>query len=138
MIDANLYNPSLDGYIQKYNNEDTFSLVEKSQSLKGNSIETRIGNKAKTISLDKQVYPGNTYKDKVVHKLVQDNKNLYEHIIILVPSIKQHKDVVLLSDVVNTSLLVVKRNVTRKEDIYNAIQFYSANQLPLAKTIVVK
>ncbi|MBO4668054.1 MAG: hypothetical protein J5666_08040 [Bacilli bacterium] len=138
IIDANLYNPSLESYIENHSDGDTIIAVEKNDTISGYNREADLAVNVKTISLDKQIYPGNAFKDKAVHKIIEENKNEYEHIIVLVPSVKEHKDVVLLSDVINSALLVVERNITKKEDIFNAIQFFNANQLPLAKTVVIK
>ena len=138
IVDANLYNPSLESYINNHNDSDTITISERSQTLKGFNREQALSGNVKTICLDRQIYPGNAFKDKAVHKIVESSKNGYEHIIVLVPSVKEHKDIVLLKDIVNSSLLVVQRNVTKKEDIFNAIQFFKASELPLAKTIVIK
>ena len=138
VIDANLYNPSLEAYVEKHSKGDTITIAEKSETLSGSNRETPLLGNVKIISLDKQIYPGNAFKEKAVHKLIENNKGDFEHIVVLVPSIKEHKDIVLLSDIINSALLVVERNVTKKEDIFNAIQFFKVNELPLAETVVIK
>ena len=138
IIDANLYNPSLEDYIQKHSNTDTITIAEKNEMLSGYNRKLALGGNVKTVCLDKQTYPGNTYKDRAVHNIIESSKNGYEHIIVLVPSVKEHQDVVLLKDIINSAIVVTKRNVTKKEDIYNAIQFFRINELPLAKTILIK
>ena len=136
IIDANLYNPCLEGLFTKQ--DDSVAIVGKQEKLDGQYQVNILNDKVGYISIEKQIYPGNILKDKVVHKMINEWQKIYEHIIILVPSIKEHKEILLLSDIINTSLLIVKRNVTKKEDIFNAVEFFRVNELPLAQTIVVK
>ena len=53
-------------------------------------------------------------------------------------SIKKHKEVVLLKDILGSIVIVTQRNRTRKGDIYNAIQYCALEQLPLAKVTILK
>ena len=80
IIDANLYNPSLESYIESHNEDDTITVSEKNEVLSGYNRQVTVAGNVKTICLDKQIYPGNAYKDGAVHNIIESNKNSYEHI----------------------------------------------------------
>ena len=127
IIDANLYNPCL---------QDVIGSANKVESKEETILV--IDDKTKAICMNKEVYPADKYKEKAVHKIIEDNKKEYDHFIILVPEIRSHKEVYLLGDIIQSIVLVTQRNVTKKKDIYEAIQFFNVNKLPLAKTVVLK
>ncbi|MBO4668103.1 MAG: hypothetical protein J5666_08295, partial [Bacilli bacterium] len=88
--------------------------------------------------LSKETYPSEVLKGGIVQRIISENKDNYDHFVVLVPSIKEHKEISLLKDVVTAIVLVAQKNVTKKEHIYNAIQYCAVNKLPLAKTVILK
>lgn len=124
LLDANLYNPCLKGLLA----------LEDKEALK--PIE--LSDKVSAILMDKEIYPSDVYKSGDIQKLIEDNKKEFEHIIVLVPSVKEHKELMLLKEVTDAIILVAQKNLTRKESIYNAASFFLENKLPLAKTVVLK
>lgn len=132
LIDANLYEPCLEKVISMSNKQH--SLDVESDNLKIFNIDKNVD----TYCMNKETYPSEVYKSKRIHRLIKDNKEKYDHFIVLVPSVKDHKEVILLSDILDASILVVRKNVTKKEHIFNAIQFFEVNKLPLAKTVILK
>ena len=132
IIDANLYNPCLDAILNK--GEKQSIDVETDEDLKMINVDKNVD----AYCLNKETYPSEVYKSQRIHKLIEDNKEAYDHFIVLVPSVKEHKEIVLLSDILDTSILVVRKNVTKKEHIFNAVQFFELNKLPLAKTVILK
>ena len=131
IIDANLYNPCLKGLLnQKQDNAEFKDGVEVQKIIVDKNVDA--------ICLNKHVYPPEVYKAETIHNIIKDNENKYEHFIILVPELKEHKELVLLSDIVNAVVLISQRNITKRKDIYNAIAYCAENKLPLAKTVVIK
>ena len=116
VIDANLYNPILN------------DLLADKRAYKG----------AKVISLNKNIYPALEYKNGVVHNVIKENNNSYEHFIVIVPSIKDHKEVSLLGDILNSLIIVTQKNVTKRKDVFNAHAYCYETKLPLAKTVILK
>ena len=134
IIDANLYNPCLQEMIGK--NDDLE--VQDGDLKDGGYKMTFLDKNTATICIDKQIYPGNAYKNKAIHNLINEHLDEYDHFIVLVPSIKHHKEVVLLGDIITSLVLITQRNVTKKKDIFEAAQYCYLNKLPLAKTVVLK
>ena len=137
IIDANMYNPKLSELLKLENGKEDDLLVEDGSSV-GGYQQVSLSKKNAVICVNKQVYPGEAYKNKAIHKLIKDNEGLYEHFIVLVPSIKDHKEIYLLKDIIDCIVLVTRRNYTKKKDIFEAAQFCRDNKLPLAKTVVTK
>lgn len=127
LIDANLYNPLLRHALKEAEGEKS----------EGYRI-TRVDDNTNAVCLNKETYPSEVLKGGLVQKIIEENKNGYDHFVVLVPAIKDHKEIVLLKDVITAVVLVAQKNVTKKEHIYNAIQYCAANQLPLAKTVILK
>ena len=134
VVDANLYNPCLAKLLNNGEDESDVEIVEKNQQYK----ITTINDKLSTLSLNKQIYPSELLKSGVIQKALEDHKDEFEHFIIIVPEIKNHKEIFLLGDVIESIVLLTFKNITRKKDIFDAIQFMNVNKLPLAKTVLLK
>lgn len=132
IIDANLYNQKLRGII---GNQD-LDVEAKEQGKEKQFIS--IDKNTDAWCLDNEIYPSTVYKSGLIQKTINDNKEKYNHFIVIVPSIKEHKEISLLSDVIDSIVLITRKNVTLKEHIYYAIQYLYENNLPLAKTVVLK
>ena len=123
LIDANMYNPVLRGIL----------------GVEGDSEKpAKINDKVSAVYFDKEIYPSNIFKAGAVHNLIKKYGEEFDHIVILVPSIKKHKEVVLLKDILGSFIILAQRNLTRKGDIFDAIQYCAAEQLPLAKITIIK
>ena len=124
IIDANMYDPRLADYLGLTPNE--------------NNEPVQLGEKVSAICLKKEIYPSSVMKEGLVHNLIEAHKGNFNHIVIIAPSIKKHKDISLLSEDLDCVLLLSQRHVTKKADIFNALRYFEAEKLPLAKTILLK
>lgn len=131
IIDANLYNQKLKSII---GSDDSVEVKEEGKEKQFLFVDKN----TEAWCLDNEVYPSTVYKSGIIQKTINDNKDKYDHFILIVPSIKEHKEVSLLKDVIDSIILVSQKNVTLKEHIYYAIQYLRENKLPLAKTVVIK
>ena len=136
IIDANMYNPSLNEVLCDSNSSDVCVLENNDNKSELAHETTKVNENLDALCFDKQVYPGNVFKSKVIQEVIKKEGSKYEHFIILVPSIKEHKEVSLLKDVLKSIVLVVRKDVTKKKDIYEAISFFREAELPLAKTVI--
>lgn len=124
VIDANLFEPSLAKML--------------GQEAEGENTVKQLSDMVSAIFMKKETYPSTVYKNKIVQQLVTEHEGEYDHFIILVPSLIDHKEVVLLNDILNSVLLVSRRDVTKKRDIFNALQFCAQEKIPVSKTIILK
>ena len=131
IIDANLYNQKLNSII---GGDDSVEVKEEGKEKQFLFVDKN----TEAWCLDNEIYPSTIYKSGVIQKTINDNKDKYDHFILIVPSIKEHKEISLLKDVIDSIILVSQKNVTLKEHIYYAIQYLRENELPLAKTVVIK
>ena len=134
VIDANLYNPSLARLLNNGEDEGDVEVVDNNQQYK----ITTLSDKLSALSLSKQIYPSELFKSGIIQNAIKEHKNEYEHFVIIVPEIKNHKEIFLLADIIECIVLLTFKNITRKKDIFDAIQFMNANKLPLAKTVLLK
>ncbi len=135
VIDANLYNPSLAKLLTKKEESD----VEVGSSEKEENYEVIfIDEGIDAVCLNKEVYPSEVYKNGLINKIIKDNEAKYDHFVVLVPSLKKHKEVSLLKGLVNAIILVSQSSLTKKGDIYYALQYLVENKLPIAKTVIIK
>ena len=136
LIDANLYNPCLSELIGK-EQVGSFMAFRDIRS-KNYSNMSYINKNVNAICMDKEIYPSNVYKSGVIQKIIKDEEKNYDHFIVIVPSVKEHKEVFLLNDVAQAIVMVTQKNATIKKHIYDAIQFFKEAKLPLAKTVVLR
>lgn len=132
IVDANMYNPSLEGLVGQADVEVVDGETKEEYKIQ------ELSENVSMICLKKEIYPSEVYKTGIVQKIIEEYKEQFDHIIVLVPAIKEHKEVVLLKDVLNAIILVAQKNVTRKESIYNALVYFQKEGLPIAKTVILK
>lgn len=130
VIDANLYNPTL---FELLGDE-----IDQEAKQETEVKEKELNDKVHLISLTKVIYPSEVYKEKFVHDLIKKNEAKYGHIILVLPSVRNHKEIVLLKDVIGSVLVLARRNVSVKKDVFNVLSFLANEKLPVAKTIVLK
>ena len=134
IIDANMYNPIL---FKAFNKEDFSVEIYKNKEEQFLCVPT-IDENISIISLNKEVYPSDIYKTGVIEKIIRSHEKDFDHFIVLTPCLEEHKEIVLLKEVLSAIILVVEKNVTKLEYIFNAIEYCKENQLPLAKTVILK
>ena len=123
IIDASLYKPSLAGVL----------------GLTGCTHELRVLNdKISVLCSDKEVYPSKLFREKEVQRVIEENKRNFDHIIVLVPAVREHKEIALLKGVIDSAIIVTQRNITQKKDIFDAACFFQAEDLPLSKVVILK
>ncbi len=134
VIDANLYNPCLLSIISKNNNAG-----KESSGMPGYLSTSPNNDKlSRFIEIKKDIYPGKTFKDGGLQKIIDEHSRSADNLIIIFPSIKEHKEIALLAEKIDYIFLICQQNVTTKNDIYNSIKFLEYNSLPFTKTIILK
>ena len=135
VVDANLYEPHLTTLLNTSGeDEGDVEIKDKNQQYKIISISDKLS----ALSLTKQIYPSELFKSGIIQNAIKEHKDEYEHFIIIVPEIKNHKEIFLLADIIECIVLLTFKDITRKKDIFDAIQFMNVNKLPLAKTVLLK
>ena len=137
IIDANLYTQKLKDILSNSENKEIGMSIGFDSKGKGRQF-IFVDNKTDAWCLDNEIYPSTVYKSGVIQKIIEENRAKYDHFILIVPSLKDHKEISLLKDVIQSVVLVAQKDVTTKERIYNAIQYLAESEMPLAKTVVLK
>ncbi len=126
LIDANLYNPCLEGMLRLPSDADSKMAIRA------------VGERFGVVMLDKTTYPSGIYKNGTIHNLVKEGLTKYEHVIILVPFVKDHKEIALLSNIIDSVIVVCRRDFTKKRDIFNALGFFAGENIPVSKVVILK
>lgn len=134
VIDANLYEPQLPSFL--FGSEEASKKVNSisSKTVKAISIDE----KSDAICFEKETYPSECLKKGAIEKLIKKNEEKYDHLIIICPNVDKHDDFLLLEKDADCTLLVVRRNITERALIYNAINQFKDNNFPLPKTVIIK
>ena len=135
IIDANLYNPSLRSIYDKTLTESTDTESDCSTLSEGCLL--KINEKKATMFLNEQTYPSVAFKNGIIHKIINDRRDEFDHIIMLMPSINKHKDISIFKDIVDSVILVVEKNRTKREDVFDAVNYCKTLKIPLAKVVIV-
>lgn len=134
IIDANLYNQKLKGILSSGNGELNVEVKENGKNKNFITVDEHTD----AWCLDNEIYPSTVYKSGEIQKMIKDNSDKYDHFVLIVPSLKDHKEISLLADVIESIVLLAQKDVTTKKRIYEAIQYLAMSEMPLAKTVVLK
>ena len=137
VIDANLYNQRLSNLLENkilVNGSDSIEFKDENKDRKVFSVDKNID----VLCLNNEIYPSIVFKEGTIQEHIRNKIDQYDHFIIIVPPLLHHKELLLLGDIVQSILLVAQKNVTLKKHIFETIQFLRINQMPLAKTVILK
>ena len=134
IIDANLYDQKLKALLS--NSGDSVRVNAKEEGKEKGFIA--LDEKTNAYCLDNEIYPSTVYKSGAIQQIIKDNKEKYDHFVLIVPQLKDHKEISLLADVIESIVLVAQKDVTTKKRIFEAIQYLAVAEMPLAKTVVLK
>ena len=137
IIDANLYNQQLKNILSSSEHQEIGLSIGFDSKGKGRQF-IFVDNKTDAWCLDNEVYPSTVYKSGAIQRMIKENTAKYDHFILILPSLKDHKEISLLADVIESIVLVSQKDVTTKERIFDAIQYLADMKMPLAKTVVLK
>lgn len=121
IIDANFY-------------ESAEILVNKVEKI--NFVSTI--NSVDVIKLSTNELPGDYFRSSQLEKLIKENKEIYARFLIVVPSISRHKEIGLLNKLVDCVYLIAEKNVTKNNEIFDAIEYCKQKSLPLARVVLFK
>ena len=139
LIDCDFYNAYLFDIINKNLNNDRISI--NSFILENKEITNCICNfkdNMDVVFCEKEIYPTKIFASKSFGQFIQDNLKRYTHIIINMPSLAAHQDVLLIKDVITAIALVAKKDFTKKCDLFNSINLIKDYNLPYVGTIYLK
>ena len=119
-------------------NQNVDRIIPETFNSKNGCSFVSVDDKTQLVSFAGERYFSELLKTGIVENIINDNNSLFDHFIILMPPIAYNKEILLLSNVLTAVVLVVQKNITKKEDVFNAIQFFKQHSLPLIKTIILK
>lgn len=138
IIDANMYNPSLATLLGSSTEDDVLTTSLDVHSAPIQSELQQIEENVSLLTMSQEIYPSHIYRNGDVAAMIEEKKASFDHIVVIVPSVKNHKEVQLLEGIIDSLLLVVRRSVETKKDIFEAACFFQEAKLPLAKAVILR
>lgn len=128
IIDANYYDSS---------STDRLSLIlDKEMNFEKNKT-VKISSNISFIRPNDCEYPSDFFKNGCLEKVIKSHQKSYKHFIVLLPDPIKNMEVLYAKSLIQTNLLVVKKNKTLKSDIFRIIKFLNENDFKLTKTIII-
>ncbi len=126
LIDANLYNPCIKNMLGL---QPTLE-----DGLRAHTVKENMG----VVLLERETYPSVIYKNGTIHNYIKNGLEKYQHVVIIVPTVKEHKEIALLSNIIDSAILVSRRNRTKRTDVYQGLRFLAEENIPVSKVVVLK
>ena len=137
IIDCNMYNPRLNNLFCKENFEVGLNdIIDESDDY--NKLINHITGNLDAVFAKNTNYPTKIFKSKKYFDFICRVKEKYEHIILIMPSIVEHQDILLRKDLITSTLLVARKNRVSKKNLFDSIQILKADNIPYVCTIYLK
>lgn len=135
IIDCNMYNSLLQHYygdIKKYLNDLNDS--SKSPLSLAKNLNKNLG----VIVSKNTTYPSEVFLSDSFHQLLEEAKCHYEHVVMILPSIINHNDIITLKNDLTAAVLVARKKQTKREDLFDSIELLKTYNVPYIGTIFMK
>ena len=137
LIDCNMYNPLLNKMFHKENNVIGLDNIID-EKINTEKLINHISNNLDIVFANKTCYPTIVFKSKQYYDFIDNAKNEYDHIILVMPSLIEHQDILISKDLINAVLLIARKNKVSKKDLFDAINTVKTNNLPYVGVIYLK
>ena len=137
LLDCNMYTPTLNNAFNINNIEIGLNNIIN-EDINIDKLVNHITDNLDVVFSCKTVYPTEVFKSKNYIDFISSMKDKYQHIIIIMPSIAEHRDILINKELFTAALLVARKNKVSKKDLYDSIQVLESNNIPYVGTIYVK
>lgn len=137
LIDCDMYNPSLNNIFNN-DNIDTGLNNIIDNNVDVDKLISHFSNNLDVVFTNKTNYPTEIFKSKQYNEFICMSKEKYDHIILIMPAIVEHQDILLNKDLITASMLVARKNKVSKKDLFDSIQFLKLNNISYVGTIFLK
>ena len=137
LVDCNMYNPMLRDVINSSNNKLCLNNI-LDKNINFNDAITHIWDNLDVVFCDTKDYPTEIFKSEEYLNFIESVKTTYEHVVLIMPTVIEHQDMLLVKTIIGSSLLVVRRNRVSKKMLFDAVQFLTANNMAYVGAIYLK
>lgn len=128
LIDANLYNPLLKSTLKEIAGENEETTENK----------IKFGEKSVGVSFKKETYPVEAIKEKIINGIIKKEGKNYQRIIVVVPDLNKHEDIVLFKEICEYFLVIVRKSETPRKEINKAINFAEEKGLQNFRFVIMR
>ena len=137
LIDCDMYDPLLNNVFNKESVEIGLNNI-LDDNLNMEKLVNKISNNLNVVFTNKTNYPTEIFKSKQYFEFICNAKEQYEHVILVMPSMVEHQDILLNKDLITAVLLVARKNKVSKKDLFDSIQTLETNSFPYVGTVYLK
>ncbi len=135
LIDACMHDSKLDKFYG-VTNVKTLSQMA-AEELNNNDLLIKINDCLDLVIAGYTNYPTKVLQSRQFYQFINESKDRYDRIILLLPPILKYQDIFLLKDNLECVVLVGKKNETKIADIKRAIELLLSRDLPFMGTLFV-
>lgn len=125
VIDANLNTPLLQ---ELYETE----IIESNDKI------LKINDYLDVMPATKEIYSAKKLMSDEFVGLIDDAKNSYDRILILVSPVVTNKEILVFKDIIETSILITKKDDTLMKNVHSSVEFIKKHQIPFAGAVLLK
>lgn len=137
LIDCNMYNPSLSRIFNNPNFEVGLNEIID-ETTDANKTINHIHDNLDVVFTKKAIYPTEVFKSNQFMNFINNVKAHYEHIVLVMPALVDHQDILICKNIITAALLVARRNKVSKKDLFDSIQTLESNNIAYVGTIYLK
>ncbi len=135
ILDCNLYHPILSQFFDYEENCVLNNIMEENIDF-SKMIKTE-NDSLSVVFSKKNDFPTEIFKSSNFCQFIDYLKNIYDHIIIITPSLVEHKDLILFKNYLSASFLVSVKELTLRKNVFEAVKFLENNHFPFIGTILI-
>lgn len=137
LIDCDMYNPSLnDVFNKEFIEVGLNDIIDDKINL--NKLFYHFSNNLDVVFAKKTNYPTDIFKSKQYNDFINMAKEKYEHILLVMPELTTHQDILMNKNIITATLLIARKNKSSKKDLFDFIEILKENSIPYVGTIYLK
>lgn len=137
LIDCDMYNPSLNILFNMENVEIGLNDIFTNE-VDMAKLVTHFSDNLDIVFTKKTNYPTDIFLSKEYNDFIDKAKEKYKHILLIIPSIIEHQDILLSQKIITSVLLIARKNKVSKKDLFNSISFLKSNDMPYVGVVYLK
>ena len=133
LIDLDMHTPTMDKLFKLENEKSILDIAYKNDK---NAIN-KVSDNLDVILARVETYQANFLVSNEFKQALMQLKDLYDHIVVILPPILDNQDILLIKEYLDVVLLVSKKDETTIKEINKAVRFIKINRINFAGTIFI-
>ncbi len=131
IVETDMHDPFLKEFCELRSDLD-FSKIKISKTI------TKLSSKLSVVFSETNMFSAKVFHSEKFIKLINDAKDKYDHIIMLIAPMLKYNDIIALKNLFDVSLLVAKKDWTYVKDINKCLKIISEQNIPFLGVSLIK